>query len=188
MHRLTVVEIRRRSPDGWMGRWQAPVLRDRSPAWLVAAGIAGARVLLGVVALCRPNLPARMWVADDDARRRAVQLLARALGGRDLALGLGALVALAGCGPAAPWVAAGGLADAGDVAATVAAWRHLPPSRRRLVTLIAGGALAGAVLAAPFVDRPHADRPLGDHRFAGRSFAGRSFAGRDAMAGPAGRR
>jgi hypothetical protein len=73
----------------------------------------------------------------------------RALGARDLALGLGALAALQGptaeAGSARAWVAAGALSDALDVAASVASWRELPKVTRWLVAASAGGAaLAGA--------------------------------------------
>jgi hypothetical protein len=73
----------------------------------------------------------------------------RALGARDLALGLGALAALqrpaAEPGSASAWVAAGALSDALDVVASLASWRELPRIGRWLVVASAGGAaLAGA--------------------------------------------
>jgi hypothetical protein len=116
----------------------------RRGATVVAAG----RVALGVTALAWPSVPARPWVgaaADDVAAR----VFGRALGARDLALGLGALAALQGptaeAGSARAWVAAGALSDALDVAASVASWRELPKVTRWLVAASAGGAaLAGA--------------------------------------------
>jgi acyl-coenzyme A thioesterase PaaI-like protein len=80
-------------------------------------------------------------------------LLGRALGGRDLAIGLGGLWALTLSNDedrsAAIWLAAGALADALDVAATAAAWRHLPATGRVLVgTAAAGGVLTGAYATA----------------------------------------
>jgi hypothetical protein len=126
-----------------------PVLLRRG-ATLVAAG----RVALGVTALAWPSVPARPWVgaaADDLAAR----VFGRALGARDLALGLGALAVLqrpaAGAGemgPARAWIAAGALSDALDVVASVASWRELPRVGRWLVAASAGGAaLAGAAAA-----------------------------------------
>ncbi len=110
--------------------------------------VAAGRVALGVTALAFPSVPARPWVgapADDITAR----VLGRALGGRDLALGLGALAALrapaAGAGSARAWVAAGALSDALDVVASVVSWRELPRVTRWLVAASAGGAaLAGA--------------------------------------------
>jgi len=116
----------------------------RRGATVVAAG----RVALGVTALAWPSVPARPWVgaASDDV---AAQVFGRALGARDLALGLGALAALQGpaaqAGSARAWVAAGALSDALDVAATLSSWRKLPRATRWLVVALAGGAaLAGA--------------------------------------------
>ena len=119
----------------------------RRGALTVAAG----RVALGLTALAWPAVPARPWVgasADDLAAR----VFGRALGARDLALGLGALVALArpgdAPGPSASWVAAGALSDALDVAASVASWSDLPRVTRWLVAASAGGAaLTGAAAA-----------------------------------------
>jgi len=123
-----------------------PALMRRG-ALTVAAG----RVALGLTALAWPAVPARPWVgasADDLAAR----VFGRALGARDLALGLGALAALARPGaepgPAASWVAAGALSDALDVAASLASWRDLPRMTRWLVAASAGGAaLTGAAAA-----------------------------------------
>src|SRR5271170_7142845 len=91
--------------------------------------VAAGRVALGLTALAWPSVPARPWVgpaADDLAAR----VFGRALGARDLALGLGALTALqrpaAQPGSACAWVAAGALSDALDVAASLASWRELP--------------------------------------------------------------
>ena len=126
-----------------------------------ATAVAAGRVALGLTALAWPSGPARPWVgaaADDLAAR----VFGRALGARDLALGLGALAALrrsadapasggaptgsgGSGGSAAAWVAAGALSDALDVAASLAAWRELPRVGRWLVVASAGGAaLAGA--------------------------------------------
>ena len=124
-----------------------------------AGAVAAGRVALGVAALTWPAVPARPWVgasADDLAAR----VFGRALGGRDLALGLGALMALqrpAGePGPARAWLAAGALSDALDLVASACSWRELPRHGRWLVTASAGGAaLAGA--AAALAVRPAAD-------------------------------
>ena len=119
----------------------------RRGALTVAAG----RVALGLTALAWPAGPARPWVgasADDLAAR----VFGRALGARDVALGLGALAALrrpdGEPGSAASWVAAGALSDALDVAASLASWDDLPRVTRWLVAASAGGAaLTGAAAA-----------------------------------------
>ncbi len=132
--------------------------RAAFPALLRAGvtAVAAGRVALGLTALAWPSVPARPWVggsADD----LAVRVLARALGARDLALGLGALTALARTaeepGSASAWVAAGALSDALDVAASLSSWRELPRATRWLVAASAGGAAlvgaAGAVAVRP---------------------------------------
>ena len=91
-------------------------------AQLVALG----RIGIGCTALAAPTLIARPWIgdgaADDDAR-----LLARTMGGRDLALGIGTLRALSvDPAEARPWVALAGGADAVDAVVTLLAFRRLP--------------------------------------------------------------
>ena len=110
----------------------------------------------GLTALAWPSVPARPWVgaaADDLAAR----VFGRALGARDIALGLGALTALqrpaAEPGSACAWVAAGALSDALDVVASLSSWRELPRIGRWLVAVSAGGAAltgaAGALAVRP---------------------------------------
>jgi hypothetical protein len=113
-----------------------------------ATAAAVARVAVGVAALAWPSVPARPWTgasADD----LTAEVLGRALGARDLALGLGTLAALRRASPG-PWpagalYAAGALSDTLDVAITVTAWQRLPTTTRWLVAASASGAaLAGA--------------------------------------------
>jgi hypothetical protein len=125
---------------------EIPVLLRRG-----ATAVAAGRVALGLAALARPSVPARPWVgaaADDLAAR----VFGRALGARDLALGLGALAALRDlgdeAGPAWAWVAAGALSDALDVVASLSSWEELPRLTRWLVAGSAGGAaIAGSAAA-----------------------------------------
>ena len=121
----------------------APLLRQGATA--VAVG----RVALGVAALAWPSVPARPWVGTAAANDVAARVFGRALGARDLALGLGALAALQGpaeqAGAARAWVAAGALSDALDVVASLSSWGELPRFTRWLVAASAGGAaLTGA--------------------------------------------
>jgi hypothetical protein len=101
-----------------------------------------------VTALIWPSVPARPWVGVS-ADELGAQVFGRALGARDLALGLGALAAArrapSGSRSAGAWYAAGALSDALDVAVTAAAWPRLPRVTRWLVAASAGGAaIAGA--------------------------------------------
>jgi hypothetical protein len=116
-----------------------------------AAALALARTALGLAALAWPSLIARPWVGRVNGP--AARVFGRALGGRDIALGLGALAALAQVPPvragsagawtsAGAWVGAGALADSLDLLGTAAAWDELPPAGRWLVAATAGGAAA----------------------------------------------
>ncbi len=121
-----------------------------------ATAVAAGRVAIGVTALAWPAVPARPWVGAA-ADNVAARVFGRALGARDLALGLGALAALQGpaaaAGPARAWVGAGALSDALDVAATLASWRELPRFTRWLVVASAGGAALAGVAGALVADR-----------------------------------
>jgi hypothetical protein len=116
-----------------------------------AAAVAAGRVAIGLAALASPSLPARPWVgaAADDL---AASVFGRALGGRDLALGLGALEALRRPdGEASTWVAAGAISDALDVAASALAWQRLPRGWRWLVVGSAGAASCVGLAAAAYL-------------------------------------
>jgi hypothetical protein len=117
-----------------------------------AAAVAVGRVGLGLVALTCPAVVARPWVGPS-AESQAGQVLGRALGGRDLALGLGTLAALrrAGAGPdqgATAWVGLSALADGFDLLITAGSWGKLPTPGRWLVALASGGAAALGLAAA----------------------------------------
>jgi hypothetical protein len=129
---------------------------DRDRARAIAALNGMARCALGVVALTAPALPLAPWVgsgaADPDAR-----LLARALGGRDLALGAGTLAALAGAGPVRPWSRAAGVADLGDLVITCVAWKRLPRLGRLAVASAAGSGVIAALVADAGLGLPPGD-------------------------------
>lgn len=124
-----------------------------------AVAVAAGRVAIGLTALAWPSVPSRPWVgagADDLVAR----VFGRALGARDVALGLGALAALrrkvGEPGSAGAWVAAGAVSDSLDVVATVSSWRELPRVGRWLVVLSAGVA---SLVGAAGAQAMRADRP-----------------------------
>lgn len=117
------------------------------PARGLALWVAAARIGLGLVAAVAPTVVARPWIGDD-AHRPGAMVLGRALGGRDLALGLGPLLAARRGAPLRGWVEAAALADLVDTGATLVAFRRLPRRGRWLVLASAGAAAAAGAVAA----------------------------------------
>jgi hypothetical protein len=116
-----------------------------------ARALAVARIGIGTVAFTYPRLALRPWIGPD-ADRPTSRLLARALGARDIALGLGALLAISHDSPARGWLEAGGLADAGDVLTTLVGWRAAPRGGKWMVLAAASSGVIGAALLAKAVD------------------------------------
>jgi hypothetical protein len=105
---------------------------------ILAALISMGRFLFGVAFIAEPTLMDRAWIGKQ-ARIPGAQLLARAVGARDLVLGLGGLQALTrDDGSARPWLGAAAICDAVDFGATWAAGRTIPRRARRGVLVIAG--------------------------------------------------
>jgi hypothetical protein len=116
----------------------------------LAAGLSVSRIGLGAILLARPSAVSDFWIGRS-GRTPGTQVVARGFGGRDLALGLGGLRALARHRDeeARAWLAGQALADAVDAVATVVAGHKLPERRRRIaLVMAAGGAVTGAVSAA----------------------------------------
>src|ERR1700741_3225160 len=92
------------------------------------------RFLFGVTFIAKPQLMEQVWIGKQ-ARLPGAQLLARGVGARDLAVGLGGMQALArGDGTSArPWLAAAAVCDVVDLGATIAAGRTIPRDARHSV-------------------------------------------------------
>jgi hypothetical protein len=105
------------------------------------------RVAVGTALTLAPGRAGAGWMGHD-ARRPATQVAISALGARDLAIGLGAAYAAGQGYGAGPWLRAGVLADATDLAATLRARDHLSPLAVAGVGAIAAGsALLGLWLS-----------------------------------------
>lgn len=104
---------------------------------ILAGLISLGRFLFGVAFIAKPTIMERAWIGKQ-ARLPGAQLLARAVGARDLVLGLGGLqAATRDDGSARPWLAAAGICDAVDFGATWAAGRTIPRQARTGVLAIA---------------------------------------------------
>jgi len=120
---------------------------------MLAGLISFGRFLFGVAFIAQPKLMDRGWIGKQ-ARLPGAQVLARAVGARDLALGLGGLQAVTrNDGSAQPWLSAAALCDAIDFGATWAAGRGIPRQARIGVLAIADSsentpAIAAAGIAA----------------------------------------
>jgi hypothetical protein len=114
--------------------------------------IAFARLALGASYLLAPGPAMKLWPGrsgSTDEDQAMARLLARSVGGRDVALAVGALLALSHDTPVRGWVEAACLADGVDALAIGIAFRHLP--RNRAVLMFAaslGTAMIGRRLAS----------------------------------------
>lgn len=112
------------------------------------------RIAVGAAFVLFPGLAGRLWIGGE-AARRPVKVLARAFGGRDLAIGLGVVIALDRGAPVRGWIEAGALSDAIDTAASLLAGGSIPPAIRwPCVAIGATSAAAGGELARHFDDAP----------------------------------
>jgi hypothetical protein len=96
------------------------------------------RVVVGGGLTLAPGLAGEGWMGHD-AHRPATQVAIRALGARDLAIGLGTAYTVGQGYGARPWLWAGVLADATDFAATLKAREDLTALAVSVVGLVAGG-------------------------------------------------
>ena len=116
----------------------------------LATGLAVNRILFGVNFLRSPTRAGRLWVGGRAARRPENRVFGRALGARDLALGLGALRALQEGDDAAAraWMAGHALSDGADLIATLTARRELPAGPAAFALAMAGASTAIGAAAA----------------------------------------
>jgi hypothetical protein len=98
------------------------------------------RAVVGASLTLAPGLAGKGWLGRD-SHRPATQVAIRALGARDLAIALGTAYSTGQGYGARPWLWAGILADATDLAATVKARDHLPALAVAVVGLVAGGSV-----------------------------------------------
>jgi hypothetical protein len=98
------------------------------------------RIGVGASFLLAPGLCLRMSLGAVEVGP-VTRMLARSVGARDIALGLGALFALRHDAPLRGWLEAGTLADAGDAVTTVLALPHLGKGRAALAVLSAASSV-----------------------------------------------
>jgi hypothetical protein len=116
----------------------------------LAGTLSISRVGFGLSYLARPEEARRSWIGRA-ARKPGTQVIIRSQGVRDVALGAGALRALARGEEAElrAWVAGHAVCDFADLVATWAVRDKLPERRARLAMAVAAGStLVGGAAAA----------------------------------------
>jgi hypothetical protein len=129
-------------------------MKDATLALFLARG----RIALGAAALAAPQLAARVMGA---GRRPTgtIPLLARMLGGRDVALGLGTVIAVDRGKPVRGWLEGSALADAVDCLACLLARRELPPNVVRATVSLGGASAIAGILLSRRLDPPPPAHP-----------------------------
>jgi hypothetical protein len=119
----------------------------------ILTGLALGRVAIGAALMAAPDkLVGSGWVGDVESRRPTTQLLMRGLGARDVALGLGMLISLRQGSSLKALLIGASLADATDLAATLAAGPSVPTQGRVGAGIVAGGAVVAQLALLPAVD------------------------------------
>jgi hypothetical protein len=119
----------------------------------LALAQARGRIAVGAAFFLAPGLAGRLWIGYE-ARRRAVKVLARAFGARDLAIGLGVVIALDRGAPVRGWLEAGALSDTMDFSASLLAGDSIPRDLRRFALALGGGSAALGALLSRALDEP----------------------------------
>jgi hypothetical protein len=125
----------------------------------LALSNARGRMAIGAALVLAPRLAGPMWIGADGERPGA-KVLARSLGARDLALGLGTAVALDRGAPVRGWLEGAALADAVDLVGALLAGDSIPQGKRLSVALIAGASMIGCALLARALDTPPAEHEM----------------------------
>jgi hypothetical protein len=117
----------------------------------IALAQARGRMAVGAAFLLAPGLAGRLWVGGE-AARPASKVLGRAFGVRDLALGLGVVIAIDRGAPVRGWLEGSAMSDAGDTLAGLLNLDALPPAIRPGVLALGAGSAAVAAWLSRTVD------------------------------------
>ncbi|MGH2891701.1 MAG: hypothetical protein ACRDPM_00330 [Solirubrobacteraceae bacterium] len=123
-----------------------------------AMSVARCRIALGVAAVVAPGLTARVMGRGRSSDGIA-PLFARMLGGRDVALGLGTVIALDRGKPVRGWLEASALADTVDCVACVLARQDMSPAAFQAAAGLGAAAAIGGVVLSRRLDPPPPPQP-----------------------------
>jgi hypothetical protein len=113
----------------------------------LATGLAVNRTLFGANYLIKPEKARSSWIGRA-AKKPGAQVMIRSQGARDVALGAGALQAVARDSELRPWMLGHAVADVADLIVTWIARDDLPARRAKLAMAVAGASSAVAIAAA----------------------------------------
>jgi hypothetical protein len=116
-----------------------------------ARAVAIGRIVFGAAFMLAPGLTGRVWIGEE-AHRAPVKILTTAIGARDVAMGIGVLMAMGRGKPARGWLEGIALTDALDFTAGLLGRERLPTAQRRIVLALAAGSAIQAATAATGVD------------------------------------
>jgi hypothetical protein len=122
-----------------------------SRARTTAAAVLSIRIAYGAALVAAPSRLTRRWLGPA-AEHGPTQLLARALGAREVLLHAGGLAAALRGRPVRPWLAASIAGDLTDIASTLAARRELPGESPAATAAVAGGSALLSAAAAAALD------------------------------------
>jgi hypothetical protein len=127
------------------------------PATL-AMSFARSRIAIGIALVAAPG-PAVRAIAADPKTGALAPALGRMLGGRDIALGLGTVVALDHGAPVRGWLEGAALADTVDCVASVIAREQMTPRAFRVTVGLTAASIVLGVLLARRLDPPPSPHP-----------------------------
>jgi hypothetical protein len=124
----------------------------------LATALARGRIAIGAAALAAPGLAGRVMFGREGSRP-GVGALARMLGGRDLVLGLGVVIAMDRGAPVRGWLEACAVADTVDLVACTLARDQIPPATYVTTAALAGGAAPAGLWLSRRLDPAPAAQP-----------------------------
>ncbi len=116
------------------------------------------RIAVGAAAVAAPRLATRVMTGDSRSEGLA-RLFARMLGGRDIALGLGTVIALDRGKPVRGWLEGAALADAVDVLACALARESISPGAFVATAGLGGASALIGILLSRRLDPPPPAHP-----------------------------
>lgn len=119
----------------------------------LALSVARGRVAIGAAAVVSPRLAARV-LGGRAGSDGIAPLLARMLGARDVALGLGTIIALDRGKPVRGWLEGCALSDSVDCVACVLARENMPPVAFALAAGMGGASAVLGILLSRRLDPP----------------------------------